>query len=109
MCRLLVMRKTHALIEAALVLLADPTARHWGYELAKKTGIQSGVLYPLLGRLLEAGWLVDGWEEPRTLLEQRPPRRYYTLTEKGERELWKIITEARADSRFKDRIARKGV
>ena len=35
-CRLRVMRKTHALIQVILVLMDDPLEKHWGYELTKR-------------------------------------------------------------------------
>jgi PadR family transcriptional regulator PadR len=66
-----------------MALLADPDARHYGYELWKATGVRSGTLYPILHRMLNAGWLADGWEEQRG---KRPPRRYYTVTELGRAE-----------------------
>jgi len=30
---------------------------HYGYALARETGLQSGTLYPILIRLAEQGWL----------------------------------------------------
>jgi PadR family transcriptional regulator PadR len=65
--------------------MASPAARHYGYDLTKQTGMRSGVLYPILHRLLAAGWLTDGWEDQRPA--GRPPRRYYELTDLGQREL----------------------
>jgi DNA-binding PadR family transcriptional regulator len=51
-----------------------------GAEIAKKTGLQSGTLYPILARLEEAEWLESKWEDgdPREL--GRPRRRLYTMT-----------------------------
>jgi DNA-binding PadR family transcriptional regulator len=43
----------------------------------------SGVLYPMLTRMLDEGWVEDGWEDRTTIREKRPPRRYYVLTDKG--------------------------
>jgi len=96
------MRKTYALVQVALALMADPDARHWGYELSKQSGVRSGVMYPILSRLLEEGWLVDGWEEQSEAGRgrQRPPRRYYELTSVGKAALGALITEARRDTRF---------
>lgn len=76
------MKKTKSLIAVLEALLARPTEEHWGYDLQRQTGIRSGVLYPILRRLLEAGWVEDGWEDPEAI-EGRPPRRYYTLTDWG--------------------------
>ncbi|WP_184810776.1 helix-turn-helix transcriptional regulator [Actinophytocola algeriensis] len=36
----------------------------------------------MLSRLLEEGWLTDGWEDPTTI-HGRPPRRYYEITKLG--------------------------
>jgi len=94
------MRKTYALIQVALALLAEPSSKHWGYELGKQAGVRSGVLYPMLSRMLAEGWLTDGWEDPTTIREKRPPRRYYELTEDGKLRLGGLVHEARSDMRF---------
>jgi DNA-binding PadR family transcriptional regulator len=54
-----------------------------GAEIAKKTGLQSGTLYPILARLEQAEWLESKWEDgdPREL--GRPRRRLYQLTGLG--------------------------
>jgi len=93
------MRKTRALIAVALALMEDPTGRHWGYDLSRRAQVASGSLYPLLTRLLEEGWVKDGWDDHRTV-SGRPPRRYYTLTEKGLRELGAVIASAEQDRRW---------
>ena len=100
------MRKTHALVQVAMALLDDPTGRHWGYELSKKAGVRSGVLYPMLTRMLDEGWVEDGWEDPTTIREKRPPRRYYELTEKGRLALGAVLREARCDARFTSLVGR---
>ena len=99
LCRLRPMRMTHSLVQVAMVLLAAPGQRHWGYELGKLAGVRSGVLYPMLTRMLEEGWLTDGWEDPTTI-HGRPPRRYYELTNEGRRELGGLLIRARSDVRF---------
>ncbi|MGH3776505.1 MAG: PadR family transcriptional regulator [Pseudonocardiaceae bacterium] len=93
------MRKTHALVQVAMALLDDRTGRHWGYGLSKRSGVRSGVLYPMLTRMLNEGWLTDGWEAPVTI-QGRPPRRYYELTDKGRLELGAVLRAARSDARF---------
>jgi PadR family transcriptional regulator PadR len=87
-------------------LMADPAGKHWGYELGKRAGVRSGVLYPMLTRMLEENWLTDGWEDPRTIVEKRPPRRYYELTDKGRLELGALLHDARFDVRFASMLAR---
>jgi PadR family transcriptional regulator PadR len=95
------MRRTRALVQVAMALLDDRTDRHWGYELSKQTGVRSGVLYPMLTRMLDEGWVEDGWEDPTTIREKRPPRRYYRLTHEGRLALGAVLQEARHDARLK--------
>ena len=71
----------------------------------KRSGVRSGVLYPVLQRMLSDGWLCDGWEDPREIHGRRPARRYYQLTEKGLRELGAIIAAAESDARFVPLVA----
>lgn len=78
--------------------MEDPTGRHWGYELSKR----SGVLYPMLTRMLGENWLADGWEDPTTIQDKRPPRRYYELTDEGRHALGALREEASRDKRFTD-------
>lgn len=52
-----------------------------GYELAQRTGLRSGTLYPLLIRLEGQGHLEAQWQAPATL--GRPPRHAYRLTASG--------------------------
>jgi len=58
-------------------------------------------MYPLLQRMLDEGWLADGWEEQDLAgRAKRPPRRYYELTEAGKAALGAEIAGARRDARF---------
>jgi len=100
------MRRTHALIQVALALMEDPTGRHWGYDLSRRAGVRSGVLYPILHRMLDQDWLNDGWEDPTQLGGKRPPRRYYQLTDQGRTELGALLQEARSDARFRALVGR---
>ena len=58
-------------------------SRTWsyGYELSKVTGLKSGTLYPILGRLHDEGWLENKWEQSSE--QGRPPRHLYRLTAVG--------------------------
>ncbi|WP_433680646.1 PadR family transcriptional regulator [Nocardia sp. CA-119907] len=94
------MRKTHSLVQVAAALMAEPDAKHWGYDLSRRSGVRSGVLYPMLTKMLAEGFLTDGWEDPATIEEKRPPRRYYELTDHGKLELGATLRAARADQRF---------
>ena len=92
-------RKTGALIAVAVALMEDPDGQHWGYETAKRAGVKSGVLYPMLTRMLDDGWLTDGWEDPASITDRRPPRRYYKLTETGKRELGALRKASESEAR----------
>ncbi len=94
------MRKTYSLVQVALALMEEPFDRHWGYQLMKRAGVRSGVLYPLLQRMLADGWLSDGWENAEEIEGRRPARRYYQLTDKGRRELGALMADAKVDERF---------
>ncbi|KDN16914.1 PadR family transcriptional regulator [Amycolatopsis rifamycinica] len=101
------MRKTHSLVQVAAALMEQPTARQWGYDLSQRAGVRSGVLYPTLARMLDEGWLTDGWEDSAAVRgKKRPPRRYYELTEKGCAELGAVLEAARRDARFTGMIGR---
>ena len=58
--------------------------------------VVEGTLYPLLSRLNRGGLVSYEWEESET----GPPRKYYSLTEKGERVLkslrknWDALVES---------------
>lgn len=100
------MRVTHALVQVAAVLMNDVSGRHWGYELSKTAGVRSGVMYPILQRMLDEGWLCDGWEEQgHAGRAKRPPRRYYELTDAGKAALGAVLAQARRDARFRSVVA----
>jgi PadR family transcriptional regulator PadR len=104
------MRRTYALIQVALALMSDASSRHWGYELSKLSGVRSGVMYPILQRMLDEGWLEDGWEvQVKVGKAKRPPRRYYELTDAGKIALGALIVEARHDARFRPFITPRNV
>lgn len=94
------MRRTSALLAVAGVLMTEPRGLHWGYSTGRAAGLRSGVLYPILSRLLEEGWLADGWEDPaEARRENRPPRRYYRLTDEGIQQLGGLLASSAADER----------
>jgi PadR family transcriptional regulator, regulatory protein PadR len=84
-------RITLPLLKVLDAMLAEPTRDHWGFELIKSTGLQSGTLYPLLARLETAGWLESGWETEQK--RGRPRRRYYRLTGVGAEAARRTFTE----------------
>jgi PadR family transcriptional regulator PadR len=99
------MRKTHALVQILSALMEEPAGRHWGYQLSRRSGVRSGVLYPVLHRLLDEGWLVDGWEDQESTGGKRPPRRYYELTPNGRADADALLREALQDPRFATLLA----
>jgi len=62
-------------------LLADPGGWRHGYDIARRTGLASGTLYPILGRLSDGGLLETRWEDDPP--EGRPRRHLYRLTGEG--------------------------
>lgn len=64
----------------------------------KKSGLRSGVLYPILDRLLTDGWVTDGWEDPDPNARRHARRRYYELTDLGKLELGALVDRARSGS-----------
>jgi DNA-binding PadR family transcriptional regulator len=80
---------------AVLVLMLDaPNASWYGLELARKTSLKSGTVYPLLARLEQAGWLESDFEHIDPAIEKRPRRRLYRLTGLGETAARQRILEA---------------
>lgn len=60
-------------------------------EMLKKAEllVVEGTIYPLLTRMKNEGWLSYRWQEST----EGPPRKYYTLTENGERLLEQLDAE----------------
>lgn len=74
------------------LIRADDEDPVWGYRIHTETGVETGTLHPILGRLEDRGLVVSHAEEkpPR----ERPPRRYYVLTEEGRVEANRMVTES---------------
>jgi DNA-binding PadR family transcriptional regulator len=66
------------------LLLEEPTAWHYGYEISQRTGLKSGTLYPILIRLADQGWLETRWAE--NVRQGRPARHTYRLTQVGSKQ-----------------------
>jgi PadR family transcriptional regulator PadR len=68
--------------------------RHYGYSLVRSISgdsdidLTEGTIYPILGRLAKEGLVQSEWVES----SQGPPRKYYTLTLKGE-EAFRVLDE----------------
>ena len=81
-------------VQTTAVLIAfldSPSDWRYGYEMSKRLGLPSGTLYPILMRLSDRGQLETQWTE--SLVEGRPPRHMYRLTEAGR--VWATAAVAR--------------
>jgi DNA-binding PadR family transcriptional regulator len=66
----------------ALQAIADGV--RYGFDIADRTGLQTGTVYPSLRRLESLGYVRSSWEaEKIARREQRPARRYYEITRAG--------------------------
>jgi PadR family transcriptional regulator PadR len=90
-------RKCSAQSVAVLsALVSLPRTWQHGYELSKITGLPSGTLYPILGRLDDRGYLESKWLESTEA--GRPPRHVYRLTSRGSAYAREVL-DHRADGR----------
>lgn len=65
------------------VLLEEPDTESYGLDVARRAGLATGTVHPILARLEAAGWLVSRWEEVDPAAVGRPARRLYRLTQPG--------------------------
>jgi DNA-binding PadR family transcriptional regulator len=67
-----------------LVLQAIADGARYGFDIADRTGLQTGTVYPALRRLDDLGFVRSTWESEKIARrEQRPARRYYEITKTG--------------------------
>jgi PadR family transcriptional regulator, regulatory protein PadR len=67
-----------------VLLAADTDAELYGLEIIRASGLTASTIYPILQRLLSAGWVTSRWESEEVAQEAaRPPRRCYQLTVEG--------------------------
>jgi PadR family transcriptional regulator PadR len=67
-----------------LVLQAIADGARYGFDIADRTGLQTGTVYPALRRLDDLGFVRSTWESEKIARrEQRPARRYYEITRAG--------------------------
>jgi len=76
-------RMTTQTLAVLSTMLGDPDADWYGLDLSKRSGFKPGTIYPILDRLLKAGWLDRRWEDIDPVTEGRPRRRLYRLTAVG--------------------------
>jgi len=90
-------RLTQAVMDVLDVLTNSPPDNPaWGLRLCDVTGYGTGTVYPVLDRLLQAGWISDYWENPPPA--DRPKRRFYEITAAG-REAHAAALKARDERR----------
>lgn len=75
-----IQRVTAPTVTILRALLASPEPI-WGLQLVKATGLKTGSVYPILGRLEDAGLIEGRWEEDESRGGAR--RRVYMPTEAG--------------------------
>ena len=81
------------------VLHAIATGCRHGFDIMDTTGMPSGTVYPILGRMEDAAYVRSRWEAPKiSRAEKRPARRYYQLTSAGRRALEAAIEHYNARS-----------
>jgi PadR family transcriptional regulator PadR len=69
----------------AAVLNTLANGPRYGFDIIGATGLPSGTIYPMLRRLQRNGVVTARWEDAADAhRRQRPQRKYYTLTTKGE-------------------------
>lgn len=70
--------------QAVLGALLTADGEVYGLQIVRASGLAAGTIYPILQRLLSAGWVVARWEpREQAQAEHRPPRRYYELSPQG--------------------------
>lgn len=77
--------KSRASLEVLAALMRAPREGRYGLQLADLSGVKAGTLYPILQRLEDDGWIEGSWEDVDPSAEKRPRRRYYRLTDLGEK------------------------
>lgn len=103
-------KQSQELRRGALVLatLSQLKQARYGYALIEQLGerglvIDQGTLYPLLRRLEEQGLLQSQWK-----IEESRPRRYYSISAKGEELLQALLEEWRELAKVMDNLLKDG-
>jgi PadR family transcriptional regulator, regulatory protein PadR len=96
-------RVTEATLDV-LEALMGPDDDLYGYKIALEAGRKTGVVYPILDRLVEAGWVNREWESDERD-ERGPRRRFYRLSPDGFEAASALLAERRGGVR--PRAARK--
>jgi len=91
--------------QQTLAILSALAGTDWlyGLELAGRTGLKSGSLYPILIRLDDRGLVESRWIEAAT--PGRPPRHAYRILPAGRQALAEAERAAAASARPRERLA----
>ena len=91
-------RRRRALSPASVAVLRALSAGvTYGFDLMDETGLPSGTVYPILGRMERRGLVESRWEDPAAPREQgRPPRKYYDITDLGREALAEGLARLRS-------------
>jgi DNA-binding PadR family transcriptional regulator len=85
-----------------LVLQAIADGVRYGFDIADRTGLKTGTVYPALRRLETQGFVRSNWEKDAAARrEQRPARRYYEITREGRDALNVALTRLENLARLK--------
>jgi len=89
------MGRYNVTLPTTLVLQAIAEGTRYGFDIADRTGLLTGTVYPALRRLETLGFVRSSWENEKIARrEQRPARRYYEITRAG------VTALATAQKRF---------
>lgn len=79
------MRRRRTVSKACVLaaLSADEPAEHYGFEIARTSGVALGTVYPILAGFESDGWVTSWWEDVDPTVAGRPRRRLYQLTLAG--------------------------
>ena len=92
------------------VLNAISQGVRYGFDVMDSTDLPSGTVYPALSRLEGMGYLTSDWQNPEeSQRRRRPPRKYYTITDRGRVALSEAAARIRAlDSALTTDAPRRG-
>lgn len=78
------LKPTYQLMRVTKVFMDAKSYRATGADIMKATKLPSGTVYPMLERMLNAGWVRAEWEDVDPSAVGRPRRRFYFLTGVGQ-------------------------
>lgn len=81
-------RLTSTTVQVLEILRAHPQPVY-GLEVATKSGLMTGTIYPILSRLERAGWVIGTWDTADST--RGPRRRFYELTPQARAEVEALI------------------